>query len=61
MTGLVTVKELAAFLGMTESGVRQVVRRHRVARAGTGRNRAALYRAGDVLRHTGKRDRLDNR
>lgn len=55
---LLTVKELAAFLGMTESGVRQVVRRNGVKRRGTGDRGAALYHPLDILRHTGGHDRL---
>jgi hypothetical protein len=55
---LLTVKELAAFLGMTESGVRQVIRRKGIERRGTGHFGAALYQPRDVFRHTGTRDRL---
>lgn len=58
---LLTVKELAAFLGMTESGVRNVISRHRVKRKGTGGHKAALYEPDDVLRHTGTQDRLSPR
>ena len=56
--GRATVRDLALFLGITESGVRQIVRRYAVARVGKGVHGAALYRAGDVLRHAGGRDRL---
>lgn len=55
---LLTVKELAAFLGITESGVRQVIRRHNVKRRATGNYKAGLYHPDDVLRHTGAWDRL---
>ena len=55
---LLTVKEIAAFLGMTESGVRQVIRRNQVQRRATGHFKAALYAADDILRHTGAQDRL---
>ena len=55
---LLSIKELAAFLGMTESGLRNVISRHKVKRAGTGPHKAALYRADDVLQHTGTKDRL---
>lgn len=50
---LVTVKEIAAYLGVTESAVRQVVRRKDIKRQGTGHYGAALYWAADVLDHTG--------
>lgn len=55
-----TVKELAAFLGITESGVRQVIRRKGIVRRGQ-RWKAALYDPAEVLRHTGGRDRLQGR
>lgn len=55
---LLTVKELAAFLGISESGVRQIVRRKAVQRRGTGDFKAALYDAREVLRHAGTNDRL---
>jgi hypothetical protein len=51
-----TAAELAAFLGITESGVRQAVRRHRVPSRGK-RGKAKLYNPADVLRHTGAHDR----
>lgn len=43
-----TVRELAAELGITESGVRQIVRRHEIRRAGTGERQAALYDPDEV-------------
>jgi hypothetical protein len=54
---LVTVTELAAYLGITPSGVRDVIRRHHIQAAGH-RWKAKLYHATDVLRHTGHHDRL---
>jgi hypothetical protein len=51
-----TVAELAAFLGMSASGVRTVISRHQVQAVGT-MWKAKLYRPDDVLRHTGARDR----
>jgi phage antirepressor YoqD-like protein len=55
---LLSVKEMAAFLGMTESGIRQVIRRNKVQRKATGHFKAALYAPDDILQHTGTRDRL---
>jgi hypothetical protein len=54
---VVTVAELAAYLGVTPSAVRQVVRRHGIQARGQ-RWKAKLYDPHDVLRHTGRRDRL---
>lgn len=45
-----TVRELAAELGITESGVRQIVRRHEIVRKGTGERNAALYDPDEVRR-----------
>lgn len=53
-----TVKEIAAFVGMTDSGIRQVIRRKGVQRRGTGDYGAALYHPRDILEHTGGLDRL---
>ena len=53
-----TVAELAAFLGMTQSGLRNVISRRRIQPAGKGHFGAKLYDPRDVLRHTGSRDRL---
>lgn len=55
---LLTVAELAAFLGITPSGLRNVICRKRIRRRGTGHRKAALYDAREVLRHTGGQDRL---
>ena len=55
---LLTAKELAAFLGISESGVRQIVRRNRVSRRATGEFKAGKYDAWEVLRHAGTSDRL---
>lgn len=51
-----TAAELAAFLGMTSSGVRNVISRKHIAPVGK-RGKANLYRPSDVLRHAGARDR----
>lgn len=49
--------ELAVVLGMTASGLRNVISRHRIQPVGRKR-RAKLYNPADVLRHTGMDDRL---
>lgn len=54
---LVTVAELAAFLGLSTSRVRHIIADAGIEPAGQ-RWKANLYRAGDVLRHTGSSDRL---
>jgi DNA-binding transcriptional MerR regulator len=54
---VVTVAELAAYLGITPSAVRHIVRRHRIQPRGQ-RWKAKLYDPHDVLRHTGRHDRL---
>lgn len=60
MKHLLTAAELAAFLGISASGVRQIVRRHQVTpRAREGR--AHLYDPDDVLRHAGTFDRRGGR
>ena len=51
-----TVAELAAFLGMTPSGLRNVISRKQITAVGK-RGKANLYRPSDVLRHAGARDR----
>jgi transcriptional regulator with XRE-family HTH domain len=51
-----TAAELAAYLGMTPSAVRQTVRRHRIPSAGK-RGRAAVYDPQLVLQATKDRDR----
>lgn len=53
-----TVAELAAFLGISRSGVRQVIHRNQIKASGKGHFGAKLYDPQDVLRHTGVRDRL---
>ncbi len=53
-----TVAELAAFLGISRAGVRQVIHRNQIMAAGKGHFGAKLYDPRDVLRHTGSRDRL---
>lgn len=54
-----TVVELAAYLGLSPSRVRHVIADHGVTAVGK-RGRAKLYRPSDVLRHTGRHDRLAN-
>jgi hypothetical protein len=51
-----TVAEIALYLGMTPSGVRTVISKHKIPSAGT-RWKAKLYWPDDVLRHTGTEDR----
>lgn len=46
-----TVRELAVDLGISESGVRQIVRRQGVARTGTAERGAALYDPDEVRQH----------
>lgn len=57
---LMTVKEIAAYLGVTEQAVRNVVMRKGVRRKGS-RWKAALYDPNDILQHTGHDDRLRDR
>ena len=52
-----TAAELAAFLGMTPSGVRNIVSRKHIAPIGK-RGNANLYDARQVIRHAGPHDRL---
>ena len=51
-----TVAEIAAFLGMSESGLRNVIQRRGIMAIGK-RGRANLYDPREVIRHTGTRDR----
>ena len=51
-----TAAELAAFLGMTASGVRNVISRKRIAPVGK-RGKANLYDSRQVIRHAGAHDR----
>lgn len=55
-----TVAEIAAFLGMSPSGVRQVVRRHRI-RSNGRHGRALTYSPAEVLLHAGAHDRQQRR
>lgn len=57
-TTVLTAAELAAFLRVSPSAIRQVVRRHGIRPAGRGLNRAQLYRAENAPRFTGEHDRL---
>ena len=52
-----TAAELAAFLGMTASGVRNIVMRHHVSPVGK-RGKSNLYDSREVIRHAGAHDRL---
>lgn len=54
---MVTVAEIAAYLGVTPSAIRHVVRRHGIRPVGHSW-KAKLYAPAEVLRHTGHRDRL---
>jgi hypothetical protein len=51
-----TAAELAAFLGMTASGVRNVISRKRIPPIGK-RGKANLYDSLEVIRHAGAHDR----
>lgn len=54
---MLTAAELAAYLGVTASAIRHLVRRHAIPSTGQ-RWKAKLYDPADVLRHTGHHDRL---
>jgi predicted site-specific integrase-resolvase len=54
---MLTAAEIAAYLGISASGVRQVIRRRKIKPAGQ-RWKAYVYDPDDILRHTGNRDRL---
>ena len=51
-----TVAELAAFLGLTPSGLRNIISRKHIAAVGK-RGKANLYDPAEVLRHAGSHDR----
>jgi hypothetical protein len=51
-----TVAELAVFLGMTTSGVRNIISRKRIAPIGK-RGKANLYDSREVIRRAGAHDR----
>lgn len=51
-----TIAELAAFLGMTPSGLRNVISRKQIAAVGK-RGKAKVYDPRDVIRHAGPHDR----
>jgi hypothetical protein len=57
MSHLVTVAELAAFLGLSTSRIRHVIAQHAVPAQGQ-RWKAKLYDPVEVLRHAGPHDRL---
>lgn len=54
---MVTVAEIAAYLGVTPGYIRQIVATYRIQRVGRY-GRAHLYRVADIMRHTGHADRL---
>lgn len=54
---LLTVAELAVYLGVTPSGVRQIIRRNGIKPV-SRRWKAHLYRPADVLQHADTFDRL---
>lgn len=51
-----TAAELAAFLGITAAGVRQIVKRKSIEPVGKD-GKAHLYDVDEVLRHAGTHDR----
>ena len=51
-----TAAEIAAFLGITAAGVRQIVKRHGIEAKGK-RGKAHEYDPREVLRHAGPHDR----
>lgn len=55
--GYVTVREIAALLGMTPSGVRDVISRKRIKSVGKGDYGAKLYDAVEILREAGSHHR----
>jgi hypothetical protein len=54
---MLTVVEMAAYLGLSPSRVRHIVADHNIRSPGR-KGKAKVYRPGDVLRHTGRHDRL---
>lgn len=53
----ITAAEAAAFLGVTSSAVRHIVRRHGIEAVGR-QGRAKLYWMHEIVRHAGAHDRL---
>jgi hypothetical protein len=51
-----TAAEIAAFLGLTQSGMRSIIHRAGIQPVGK-RGKAHLYDPAEVLRHAGHRDR----
>lgn len=51
-----TAAEIAAFLGITAAGVRQIVKRKKIAPVGQA-GHAKLYDPREVIRHAGAHDR----
>lgn len=51
-----TVAELAAFLGLTPSGLRNIISRKQIQPVGK-RGKANVYDPAEVLRHAGVHDR----
>jgi len=52
----VSAAEIAAFLGMSASGVRNIISRNHIQPIGK-RGKANLYNAREVIRHAGAHDR----
>lgn len=57
---MVTVMEIAAYLGVTPGYIRQVIAAWGIQPVGRF-GRARLYRVTDIMRHTGHADRLAQR
>ena len=57
---MVTVVEIAAYLGVTPGYIRQIVALFDIRPAGR-HGRASLYWVTDITRHTGHADRLAQR
>lgn len=61
MNRYLTVAELAAILGMSRAGVRQIISRRQIKRRGKGDYGANLYDPHDILNHAGGQDRRSPR
>lgn len=57
---MLTAQQIAVVLGVTESAIRQVVRRHGIRHRGK-RGRAKVYDPREVIRHAGGHDRRQRR
>lgn len=56
----ISAAEIAVFLGVSSSAVRQIVRRNGIEQA-SQRGRAKLYWMHEVVRHSGTHDRAASR